>query len=107
MNVAVVGTGYVGLVIGAGFAESGNTVHCADVDATKISRLRQNDIPIYEPGLEALVVRRRAGSSSPPTSARRSRRATSSSSRWARLPTRTARPTFATCSRWRRPSDSI
>ncbi len=60
MNVAVVGTGYVGLVIGAGFAESGNTVHCADVDAAKIARLRANDVPIYEPGLETLVVRNQA-----------------------------------------------
>jgi len=60
MNVAVVGTGYVGLVIGAGFAESGNVVHCADVDAEKIARLRKNEIPFYEPGLEPLVVRNQA-----------------------------------------------
>ncbi|MEK6769673.1 MAG: UDP-glucose/GDP-mannose dehydrogenase family protein [Gemmatimonadota bacterium] len=60
MNVAVVGTGYVGLVIGAGFAESGNVVHCADVDAEKIARLRKNELPIYEPGLEPLVVRNQA-----------------------------------------------
>ncbi|MBI4542154.1 MAG: UDP-glucose/GDP-mannose dehydrogenase family protein [Gemmatimonadetes bacterium] len=60
MNVSVVGTGYVGLVIGAGFAESGNNVVCADVDAAKIGGLQRNEIPIYEPGLESLVVRNQA-----------------------------------------------
>jgi len=57
MNVAVVGTGYVGLVMGAGLAEMGNTVVCADVDAAKVERLRRGEVPIYEPGLEPLVVR--------------------------------------------------
>ena len=60
MNVAVVGTGYVGLVMGAGLAEMGNTVVCADVDAAKIERLRRGDVPIFEPGLEPLVVRNQA-----------------------------------------------
>ncbi len=60
MNVAVVGTGYVGLVMGAGLAEMGNTVVCADVDAVKIGRLRKNDVPIYEPGLEPLGERNQA-----------------------------------------------
>ena len=60
MNVAVVGTGYVGLVMGAGLAEMGNAVICADVDAAKIDRLRRNEVPIYEPGLEPLVVRNQA-----------------------------------------------
>jgi len=57
VRVAVVGTGYVGLVVGACLAETGNDVMCADVDAAKISSLKQNKIPIYEPGLEPMVVR--------------------------------------------------
>ena len=57
MKVAVVGTGYVGLVVGACLAETGNEVICADVDAAKIGSLKQNKLPIYEPGLEPMVVR--------------------------------------------------
>ena len=57
MKVAVVGTGYVGLVVGACLAETGNDVVCADVDASKIDALKQNRLPIYEPGLEPLVSR--------------------------------------------------
>ncbi len=57
MKVAVVGTGYVGLVVGACLAETGNDVICADVDARKIGDLKANKLPIYEPGLEPIVVR--------------------------------------------------
>ncbi|HKA60565.1 MAG TPA: UDP-glucose/GDP-mannose dehydrogenase family protein [Gemmatimonadales bacterium] len=57
MKVAIVGTGYVGLVVGACLAETGNDVICADVDTSKINGLKQNKIPIYEPGLEPMVVR--------------------------------------------------
>lgn len=57
MHVAVVGSGYVGLVAGACLAETGNDVICVDVDAKKIERLQRNDIPIYEPGLEPMVQR--------------------------------------------------
>ena len=60
MRVTVVGSGYVGLVAGACLAETGNDVICADVDPRKIARLRANDVPIYEPGLEQLVARNQA-----------------------------------------------
>ena len=57
MKIAVIGTGYVGLVVGACLAETGNDVTCADVDQGKIDGLKQNVLPIYEPGLDSLVER--------------------------------------------------
>jgi UDPglucose 6-dehydrogenase len=60
VRVAVIGSGYVGLVTGACLAETGNEVVCADIDARKVARLAANDIPIYEPGLEELVRRNQA-----------------------------------------------
>jgi len=60
VKIAVIGSGYVGLVAGACLAETGNEVLCADVDARKVTRLQRNDVPIYEPGLEPLIRRNQA-----------------------------------------------
>ncbi len=57
MHIAVIGTGYVGLVSGACFAEFGNSVICVDSDAAKIEKISTGETPIYEPGLDALVVK--------------------------------------------------
>ncbi|RZU97811.1 UDP-glucose dehydrogenase family protein [Spiribacter vilamensis] len=59
MRVSIFGTGYVGLVTGACFAEVGNDVICVDVDADKIEQLNRGEMPIFEPGLEAMVIRNR------------------------------------------------
>ena len=60
MKITVIGTGYVGLVVGACLAETGNDVMCADVDYGKIDGLKRNILPIYEPGLEEYVARNQA-----------------------------------------------
>lgn len=60
MNVTVIGTGYVGLVAGACLADAGNRVFCLDLDASKVAQLNAGGIPIFEPGLEAIVQRNRA-----------------------------------------------
>jgi threonine dehydrogenase-like Zn-dependent dehydrogenase len=60
MRITVVGTGYVGLVTGACFAEMGNHVACVDIDEAKVARLRAGEIPIFEPGLEEMVARNAA-----------------------------------------------
>ncbi|MCA8968694.1 MAG: UDP-glucose/GDP-mannose dehydrogenase family protein [Planctomycetes bacterium] len=57
MKIAVIGTGYVGLVVGTCFAETGNTIVCADVDPKKIDTLNSGGVPIYEPGLAELIKR--------------------------------------------------
>ena len=51
MNIAVVGTGYVGLVSGTCYAENGNEVACVDIDSSRIAALNEGKVPIYEPGL--------------------------------------------------------
>jgi len=57
--IAVIGTGYAGLVTAAGFAELGSEVWCVDVDADKVARLQRGEVPIWEPGLEQSIARNR------------------------------------------------
>jgi UDPglucose 6-dehydrogenase len=52
LNIAVVGTGYVGLVTGTCFAETGNNVICVDIDEKKVEKLKKGVVPIFEPGLD-------------------------------------------------------
>ncbi len=106
MKITVFGTGYVGLVQGSVLAEVGHDVLCVDVDAAKIEGLKAGRIPIYEPGLEEMVKKNHAEGRLGFTTdaAPGSATAASSSSPSARRPTRTARRTCSTSSRWRRPS---
>ena len=107
MHVAVIGSGYVGLVAGACLAETGNDVVCVDKDAEKIARLQRNEIPIYEPGLEPMVQRNQAEGRLTFTTdlgVGGAERAGRSSSPWARRRARTARPICSTCSAWPRRS---
>jgi UDPglucose 6-dehydrogenase len=57
LRIGVVGTGYVGLVVGVCLAENGNTVVCVDSDEAKVAALRKGEVPIYEPGLAELIPR--------------------------------------------------
>src|SRR5665811_952918 len=57
MKIAVIGTGYVGLVTGTCFAETGNNVTCVDIDKSKVEKLSSGQVTIYEPGLEKIFVR--------------------------------------------------
>lgn len=57
MKIAVIGTGYVGLVSGVCFSDFGHDVVCVDKDSTKIETLKQGEVPIYEPGLDALMIK--------------------------------------------------
>jgi UDP-glucose 6-dehydrogenase len=93
MKITIIGSGYVGLVSGACFADVGNTVLCLDVDERKIAMLNSGGIPIHEPGLDAMVARNPGACCFPPATTPPWRMPKSSSWPWARRPTRTAAPT--------------
>ena len=60
MNLVVIGTGYVGLVTGVGFASLGNSVSFVDLDENKVSKLKDKQVPFYEPGLDELLIKNNA-----------------------------------------------
>jgi UDPglucose 6-dehydrogenase len=96
MNIAVVGTGYVGLVTGTCFAETGNHVVCVDIDAEKVQMMKDGKVPIYEPHLDVLFERNiRQGRLSFTTDLAGAMDKAHRSSSWPcpRLPVRTAVPT--------------
>jgi UDPglucose 6-dehydrogenase len=97
MKVAIVGSGYVGLVTGTCFAEVGIDVTCVDIDQKKIDNLKQGIIPIYEPGLEEMVHRNMKKERLHFTTklSEAMKIAKSSSARWVLLPTKMEAPTFS------------
>ena len=100
MKITVIGAGYVGLVTGACLSEMGNHVVCLDIDPRKIEMLNRGEVPIHEPGLDAIIARNAAAGRLQFTTAA----APCSSSVWARRPMRMVRPICSTC--WRRRATS-